>query len=89
MLQFVLLLGGRFAGLGLGSRGGGLAELLGELNAGVVGELAEELVHGVFADLDRGGLGDGVLIDAVRDGILLVLLLELLEGDEGLARAMV
>lgn len=38
----------------------------------------------VLTNLGRCGLGDGVLVDTVGHGVFFVLLLELLEGDEGL-----
>ena len=63
-----------------------MVEFLAEFDAGVVGELAEEFVDGVLADLGRGGLGDCVLVDAVGHGVVFVLLLELFESGEGLER---
>lgn len=86
LLQSVLLLGGGLVCLGadgLGLAGLGLVELGAQGDAGVVGQLAQQLVHGVLADRGARGLGDGVLVDAVAHGVLLVLLLELLEGGEG------
>lgn len=87
LLERILLLGGGIDGVGGSRLGGGrssLVEFLGELDAGVVGELAEEFMHGVLADLGGGGLGDGVLVDAVGHCIFFVLLFELFEGSEGL-----
>lgn len=86
LLQSILLLGGGLVGLGLeglGAGGLGGVELGVELDAGVIGELSEKLMDGVVGDLLGGGLGDGILVDAVVDGVLLVLLAELLEGEQG------
>lgn len=41
-------------------------------------------MDGVVRDLDGGGLGHGVLVDAVGHSVFFVLVLELFEGDEGL-----
>ncbi len=86
LLQLILLLGRRLRCLGLGGLGRRLVELEAEFQAGVVGELAEQFVDGVLADLDGGGLGDGVLVDAVCHGVFLVLLLELFQGNESLTQ---
>lgn len=90
-MQRVFFLGCGFVRLGRGGIDlGGLCgvELGVELDAGVIGEFAEQFVHGVFRHLLRCRLGDGVLVYAVVDGVLFVLLLELLESQEGLHDAM-
>src|SRR5687768_6677121 len=89
LLQLILLLSRwliRHGRLRLCSSGCSLAELLAELETGIVGELTEEFVDGVLADLGRGGLSDCVLVDAVGHGVFFVLLAELLEGTEGLLK---
>lgn len=84
LLQPILFLGVGIIGLRIDGGGGGFVELVAEFEAGIVGQLAEQFVYGVFADLGRCRLGDGVLVDAIGHGVFFVLLLELLEGDEGL-----
>ena len=86
LLQLILLLGRRLIRLSLRFvlLWRSLVEFSAELEARIVCQFAEEFVDGVLADLCGGGLGDGVLVDAVVHGVFLVLLLELFESGEGL-----
>lgn len=59
-------------------------EFLAQLQPSIVGQLAQQFLHGVIADLHAGAACHGILVDAVAHGVFLVLHLVLLERHERL-----
>lgn len=83
LLQFILVLGCDL-GRRLSLSGRRLIQLLVELDARIVSQLAEEFVDRILGHLRRGGLRKSVLVDAVRHGVFFVLFLEVFENAEAL-----